>query len=196
MAWELAKHGYAAFSALAFRSSPVYAALGALPLFLMWIYVSWMIVLLGARVAYTVQHVSYRGVLLALERHPRARELVAARVAQLITRAFLEGTPPPTPRRIARQLSLPDATTRETLGLLSDAGLVRKAGLGVVPARAPEELTVGDISLAVGGLASLGTGGAEPSSPLEALFESADASTLAHLSGMSWTALARDARNP
>jgi membrane protein len=196
VAWELAKHGYAAFASVAFRSSPVYAALGALPLFLMWIYVSWMIVLLGARVAYTVQHVSYRGVLLALERHPRARELVAARVALLVTRAALDHQPAPTPRSIARHLGLPDATTHETLGLLTDAGLLSRQGRGVVPARSPDTLTVGDISLAVGGLASLGASSPETTSPLEALFESADASTLARLSGTTWAELAREARNP
>jgi membrane protein len=191
--WELAKHGYASFAASSFKYSPVYATLGALPAFLLWIYVSWMLVLLGARVAYTVQHASHRGVLLALERHPRARELVAARMARLIARADLDGLPPPSPGRIARQLGIPDSISHETLSLLANAGLVKRQRGGVSPARAPSELTLGDLSLAVGGLASLNGIGppSEPTSRLERLFESVDAAALTQLSSLTWAELAR-----
>ncbi|MBM4381654.1 MAG: YihY family inner membrane protein [Deltaproteobacteria bacterium] len=200
LTWEMAKHGYAAFAASSFKYSPVYATLGALPAFLLWIYVSWMLVLLGARVAYTVQHASYRGVILALERHPRAREMVAARMAQLIAAAALTEHAPPTPGRLARQLGVPDSTAHETLSLLASAGLVKRHRGGVVPARPPAELTVGDISLAVGGLASLGAPGTPPgpTSPLERLFESVDAAALQQLSTLTWAELARShgAENP
>jgi len=190
--WELAKHGYATFAAISFKYSPVYATLGALPLFLAWIYVSWMLVLLGARVAYTVQHANHRGVILALERHPRARELVAARLAAAISSADVEGRPPPSPGRLARLLGIPDSIAHETLSLMEGAGLVKRQRGGVVPARPAGELTLGDISVAVGGLASLRTSDSpEPPSSLEQVFEAVDSSSLQLLSRLSWADLAR-----
>src|SRR5207248_8399970 len=83
LAWEIARHGYASFAALAFNYNPLYGSLSAAPLFLMWIYVSWWLMLFGARLSYAVEHAAFRGEFMDLITHPRARELVAARVAQL-----------------------------------------------------------------------------------------------------------------
>jgi len=51
LAFELAKRGFAIYVARFAMTSRVYGSLAVLPLFLLWIYVSWMIVLLGAVVA-------------------------------------------------------------------------------------------------------------------------------------------------
>jgi len=51
LAFELAKRGFAIYIARFAMTSRVYGSLAVLPLFLLWIYVSWMIVLLGAVMA-------------------------------------------------------------------------------------------------------------------------------------------------
>jgi membrane protein len=53
--WHLSKMLYVYLSATAFRYSAIYGALGALPIFMIWIYVSWLIVLFAATYAYHVQ---------------------------------------------------------------------------------------------------------------------------------------------
>ena len=51
-AWEIAKHVYAVVAAGAFRRNAlIYGSLAAIPVLLLWVHVSWIIVLGGARLA-------------------------------------------------------------------------------------------------------------------------------------------------
>lgn len=196
VAWEIAKHTYALFAERSFQVNPVYGSLGALPLFLLWIYVSWIIVLSGARLAYAVQHATFRGVILDLERHPRARELIAVRVAQLITEALLHGKPPPRPRELARTLQVPDSVVNEIVELMVISGLLtRMKKGGLRPAKSPKELTLADASGAVGGIARLVPRSAEDFAKVpefqgvENLFETLDDTALDRLRTVTWEAL-------
>ncbi|MFL5319578.1 MAG: YhjD/YihY/BrkB family envelope integrity protein [Myxococcaceae bacterium] len=196
LAWDIAKHVYAEFAQRSFQWNPVYGSLGALPLFLLWIYVSWIIVLSGARLAYAVQHATYRGVILDLERHPRARELVAARVAQLITTALLQARRPPRPRELAATLQVPDSTINEIVELMVAAGLItRIKGGGLRPSRSPQDLTLADVAGAVGGIARLLPRSAEEFAKapefqdVEALFQTLDDASLDRLRTVTWESL-------
>lgn len=53
---ELAKWGYAAYTAKSIFYNKVYGGLAALPLFLVWIYVNWTIFLGGALLCFMIQH--------------------------------------------------------------------------------------------------------------------------------------------
>ena len=59
LAFELAKRGFAVFIQQVPTYSRIYGALAALPLFLLWIYLSWMITLLGALLAAALPIVKY-----------------------------------------------------------------------------------------------------------------------------------------
>jgi membrane protein len=54
LAFEAAKRGFAVYIVTVPTYQVVYGALAALPLFLLWIYVSWMIVLVGAAIVATL----------------------------------------------------------------------------------------------------------------------------------------------
>ena len=54
VAFDLAKTGFAYYIKLAPTYEIVYGALAALPLFLIWVYLSWMILLVGAAIAATL----------------------------------------------------------------------------------------------------------------------------------------------
>ena len=147
--------------------------------------------------ARAVQNASFHAVILDLERHPRARELIAARVAQLATISLFDGTPPPTPRELARRLQVPDQVLKEILEMLEQSGLIFRVARGAIrPARSPNDLTLADVSGSVGGLAQLlPRASAEfPDAPefqsVEHLFAGLDVTTIDRLRGITWAALA------
>lgn len=67
LGFEVAKHGFRLYVATMSTHQVVYGALSALPLFLLWVYVSWYVVLVGAAVTATLAEGAPRG------RAPRQR---------------------------------------------------------------------------------------------------------------------------
>ncbi len=195
LGWEVAKHSYAEVARLAFAYNPVYGSLSAIPLFLMWIYLSWWLVLFGARLAYAVEHASFRGEFMDLLAHPRAKEIVAARIAQLTAAAVASGAPSPGSAELARRLRAPEQMVREIAALLEKAGLlVVEKGGGFKPAKNPSELSLADVSAAVGGVAKLLRGrGIEPKSSefqeVERWFSEVDDASVDRLRQVSWASL-------
>jgi membrane protein len=193
IAWDVARHSYNGIATLAFSANPVYGSLGVAPLFLMWIYVSWAVVLFGARLSYAVEHAGYRGSFMDILAHPRARELVAARVAQISARAFLAGAGAPTSRTLASELSVPAQTVDDVVHRLVAAGLVKLDKRGEIrPARDPSLLTLADVSTAVGGVVAAQENPARATdfAEFEQLFRQVDNASIEKLSQISWSAIA------
>ncbi|HSP80641.1 MAG TPA: YhjD/YihY/BrkB family envelope integrity protein, partial [Myxococcaceae bacterium] len=197
VAWGVARQVYTQVAAYSFRYNPLYASLGALPMFLAWLYVDWLLILVGARLSYAVEHASFRDSLWAFGSHPRARELVGARVAQEASLCWYDGGPPPLPRPLARHLRVPESLVLEVVDDLEKAGLVeRQRRGGIRPARPPEELTLADLTLAVHGVFNP----VEPDAwsapqapgfePLAAFFQQADHSGIEVLRRIRWLDLA------
>ena len=61
-------------------------SLGIAPLFLMCVYVSWYVILSGARLAYAVEHADFHDEFSDLLEHPRSNELIASRIAEQVAR--------------------------------------------------------------------------------------------------------------
>lgn len=145
-AWEVAKHLYAFFASHAFRYNAIYGSLGAVPLFLLWVYVSWVLVLFGARLAYALQY--------ALVAAPppkaddaRSRQVICARIALQAATAFLQGVEPPTLGSLAHSLSLDADFVSDAVDVLKRGGLLAEAvSGGLVPARAPNQISLVDIA--------------------------------------------------
>lgn len=193
LGWMVAKQVYAEFAVRSFRHNPLYASLGALPLFLAWVYVSWLLLLFGARLSYAVEHAAFRDSLFAFGTHPRAHELVASRIAQEATLAWVDGTQPPTPRELATRLRVPESLVHEVVDRMVEAGLLERLRKGGVrPARDPATLTLADTTLAVHGV--MISGGAEswegPRAPgfeqMEPLFQAADCAGIELLRRTRW----------
>jgi membrane protein len=145
--WEVAKHAWGLWAGRLFRYSAIYGSLGAVPLFLLWVYLSWLLVLFGARLAYALQHAT-RPSALAVP-GPRAREILCARIALLAVGDFLRGGEPKQPARIARALEAEAFAVDDAVQRLRGAGLLAEAGNGgVVPARPPDQIHLQDVSRA------------------------------------------------
>ena len=195
IAWELARHAYGGIASLFFSANKVYGSLGIAPLFLMWIYVGWYIVLSGARLAYAVAHADLHGHFSDLLDHPRSHELIASRIAEEVARASLEGHKPPTARSLSTQLRLPQQRVGEIIQVLVAGGLLRLEKGALFPARDVATLTLADISAAVGGTARVvKRDQSETTDHFESvarLFSTADEGTIEKLKGISWADLAQ-----
>lgn len=199
--WELARILYSRFATLIFKASPLYGSLSAVPLFLMWIYLGWLVLLLGARLSYAVEQASFRGVLLDLIHHPRTKELLAARIAQLSAAAHLAGGAFPTTSSLARTLQAPEQLLDEVVRLLKDAGVLVVGLRGELrPSREPSKLTLAEVSSAVGGVPSL----MRPRFPskgegfraVEGIFGEVDEASATRLAAVTWEQLARQLDAP
>ncbi len=194
--WELARHLYGGIAGFIFSANKLYGSLGIAPLFLMWIYVGWYIVLSGARLAYAVEHVDFHHQFADLLTHPRSDELIASRIAEEVARAAMDGATPPTTRQLAARLRLPEQRVIEIVLLLLSAELLRAGDKGqLAPARDVTSLTLADVSAAVGGTARLAQrerqARAGPFDVVGRLFSLADETTVEKLKAISWADLAR-----
>jgi membrane protein len=151
IAWEVAKWGYATFVARSVRYSAIYGSVAAVPIFLLWLYLSWAIVLFGARLAYVFQYAS--SFLKGVHFHSKTgREIVAGRVLLAVARAFDEGEEAPDPGEVASQLGSPADDVAEVVLPLKAAGLLVSLGDGgLVPARPLERITMRDVRRAISG---------------------------------------------
>lgn len=193
IAWELARHLYGTIASLFFSANAVYGSLGIAPLFLTWVYVSWYVILSGARLAYAVEHADFHDEFRELLAHPRSEELIATRIAQLVSRARAAQVPGPSAIALAVQLHLPTQRVEEAVARLAAAGLVRVDAGAVVPAKDLIELTVADVSFAVGGAARRTTTPPDRTGQFDELarvFADADDASARKLKDISWAALA------
>lgn len=153
IAWEIARRLYGTIASIFFSANAVYGSLGIAPLFLTWVYVSWYVVLSGARLAYAVEHADFHDEFRDLLSHPRSEELIATRIAQLIARARVAQVPGPSSLGLAAQLRLPTQRIEEAVARLTNAGLIRLEAGALIPSKDLVDLTVADISMAMGGAA-------------------------------------------
>lgn len=127
--------GYATFwvelqaQVIVARYDALYAGLAAVPLFLLWVFSSWLMVLLGAEVSAFLTDWQNYGYRLG-EPWPGSRlmEGVAAAAVEAVAAAEVAGRPPPRLRTLARRLGVPRAMLEKALDPLRRAKLVRVVG--------------------------------------------------------------------
>lgn len=129
--WELAKWAFNLYVTKALPYSAIYGTLALMPLFLLWLYFTWLIVLFGLEVTYTLQALRGRnfkyasgGGASAVYADPYWLLPMMAHVG----RAFHEGRTLTT-RDLADRLNLSAFQVNELLTKLGDAGLVSRLSL-------------------------------------------------------------------
>lgn len=150
------------------RMGAAFAAGAWVVLFLVWVYISWAIVLLGAEVAYAHQTLSlYRREVRGKGAGPAAREAIGLAIALCCARAFRDSAAPWHPDALSDSLDVPLRTVREVLRALEEANILTACGgdnLGCFQmARPAEQVRVSDVLLALRGNATYPLGVAEMS---------------------------------
>ena len=130
----------------------IYGSLAALPLFLLGLYFSWLLVLLGAQVTYAFQNrQAYVQERKAETVSQRGREFVAVRLMAHLAGQFTTGARPPTASEMAEELRIPLRLVGQIMGVLMQAGLVLEvagAESGYAPARPLESINLRDLFFA------------------------------------------------
>ena len=129
----------------------IYGSFAALPLLLLWIQMSWMIVLLGSEIAHASINYETYGF------HPdysrisvTSRKLLVLRIFRLVVEKFSLGEKPLSISQIAHVLEIPVPLVRQLLYELADIGLVAETPSGIKnevafqPGRTIEGMTLKD----------------------------------------------------
>jgi len=153
-AWETAKFGFAFYLRNAVGYGKIYGNLGLLPIFLIWVWVGWLIVLGGAEVAYTFQNLPW---LTAVTRRRLAAPVVQPAWAALhivlhAGRAFRAGKGPAAEAELEQAAGLPHTLWMRIRTALVARGILVEVGLdgdGLVPGRPLEDLRVEEIFTAM-----------------------------------------------
>jgi membrane protein len=147
--WQTSGWAFAAFVASSTKYAAIYSGFAILILLLIWLYLSWLILLLGAQVAFYVQHPQY------VTREPvrfdlsnRLRERLALQLMFMVADHHLNGREPWTLDAFAQQLGLPMQPVNQVLRLMQDTGFVAETNEeppAYLPRRDIETIALADL---------------------------------------------------
>ncbi len=154
--WWAMQSLYIYFQVGVARYNAIYGGFASLPLFFVWMQVSWMVVLFGNELA-RAHHVCRHGPLpraVGRPLGPAQREALAARLMLRVAKAFYAGQRPPTAADLARETGLPAREVVETLAALIAAGLLHPPDTEerLFPARSLATIRLADVAVALRGV--------------------------------------------
>jgi membrane protein len=129
--WQLLQWGYVNFQIGVTRNNAIYGTMAALPVFMLWIYISWVIVLLGLEVTFAIQNFrtirqEFRGDKLSAD----GREAAALAILLSAAAAFIKGEKPLTIEDLSLRLNLSHRFTQQSLSFLVDCGFLNEVAQG------------------------------------------------------------------
>jgi membrane protein len=147
--WQVCQWAYIHYQ-FGFRTyGAIYGALSQLPMLLIWIFVSWIILLLGAEIAFAHQNLAR----FRLRQRWRAQPTVnrsywGLQLLLLVCERFEAGKSPPTIMELAEELNVPEDETRALLEIMEEMGVLKAGGENgyeVLPAKDMKHLMVFDL---------------------------------------------------
>ncbi len=123
--WQLAQVGYVHFQVGVGRYNAIYGTMAALPIFMIWVYLSWLIVLFGLGVCYAKQNLRTSGRdLRGSEVSRNSFEQVALAILVTLADRFSRGEKPLSNEQLAKYLFVPPRLCRSIIGVLLKLGFV------------------------------------------------------------------------
>ncbi len=147
--WQTAGWGFAQFVVASTRYAAIYSSFAIVILFMLWLYLSWLILLFGSSVSFYMQYPEYlvrNGGEMRLSN--RMSERLALVIMSLIGRYHLEGRTPWSLDALSRELRMPIRTVDEVLIGLRDRKILTTTGdepPGWLPVRDLDQVSVKDV---------------------------------------------------
>lgn len=147
--YQLFQWAYIQFQIHMTKYNAIYGSFAALPLFFIWLQLSWTIVLIGAEISFAYQNVhTYEFEKDSMKVSPGFKRVLSLRVLNLIIKGFVSDRPPFTAYQISHETDLPIRLVNQILFELQSAGLISEVKKddemepGYQPAISPEKLTI------------------------------------------------------
>tara|TARA_R110002072_G_scaffold150953_1_gene299756 strand:- start:95475 stop:97025 length:1551 start_codon:yes stop_codon:yes gene_type:complete len=195
--WELGKLGFTTYLRHNTRYSELYGSIAILPLFMLWVYLTWLIVLLGMQASFTLANFSelveskLRKLNGSNSDDPVLIDpLVMLSIARAVQGSFVDGTPC-TAESVASKARLDQRQATKLLDALTRAGLTNRVYEGEslrgwTPARPAEQIKLDEIleaAYGVDGFRQSGAGEQLPVSIRQAAMAACKELTLKDLQG-------------
>jgi membrane protein len=125
--FQIIQYFYIKFQIGVSTYNAIYGSFAALPLFLIWLQLSWTIVLLGAEIAYAAQNVkNYEHDFDIENLSVSFREKICIVILRNIVKKFRQGQTPPTSQEICNELELPHRIIKQGVVQLLNANLIHE----------------------------------------------------------------------
>jgi membrane protein len=147
--YQLVQWGYIAFQVGVAKYNAIYGSFAALPLFLVWLQLSWLVVLFGAEISFSHQNVdTYEFEPDCLHVSVSFKKLLSLRIVHLLVKNFSAGKSPLAAAAIAHTLEVPIRLVRQMLfelvesGILSEVATREYEETAYQPGRDSDSLTI------------------------------------------------------
>jgi len=179
LVWTAAKWGFGEYVTVFIPYSNVYGIVGLVPLGVLWIFITWLIVLFGLQLTFTTQHLKTLDAAeitaaRKTEEYFLANDLTAINIVREIAAAFEQNQAPVAPEVIFSKLNIPAEFGDKILTYLVTKDLIAKTSdpkVGFLPAKDPANIKLSDIADAVA-VASFAQSTADQTQALDQLSQS------------------------
>lgn len=148
VSWQAGGMLFASFVAGSAKYAAIYSSFAIGIILLIWTYLNWMILLLGASLAFYLQNPGAVSKRREVQLAPELQEKVAIALMWLVAKPFYDGEEAPQQEVLEHQMRVPGEVTRGVSDKLIRAGLLSLAGRNgdhLVPGRTLDRITVEDV---------------------------------------------------
>lgn len=131
------------------KYNAIYGTFAALPLFLIWLHLSWMIVLMGAKISFAIQNAdAYEFIYENTQLSFRFRSICSLRISHFIIKKFINEESPPTRLELSNFLSIPLVLTDNLVDQLVNSEVLievireKDQETALIPAKRVDKLTI------------------------------------------------------
>lgn len=122
--WSVSKGAFFIYASQATETSNFYGRLATVPLFLVWLFLSWALVIYGAEVSYVHQNLASLRKKARIPEHKHSKLLMALELLTRIDVALRENHPPQTLHEISNDLGIRNEDLQGVAAMLVRAGLL------------------------------------------------------------------------